>query len=189
MQGNWISAVATKQNSSFIAGIFIHGSRVLFLSNKKAKMNRATMHLFNRLLWCQARKESVQSVSRASVLLPHDLFVRLSSKYAYQFNKHLIMCLTMIVPDFHWHRTPVCIEDLFWITLFYYPLASPEKHLDVAKANSAAEAKLILEVANQGGLQPGQGSDAPAVRQGPARAVLDSILPQPSSAAGRGHIK
>lgn len=37
-----------------------------------------------------------------------------------QFNKRLSMCLTIIVLNSHWHGTQACIEDLFWITLYYY---------------------------------------------------------------------
>lgn len=71
--------------------------------------------------------------------------------------------------------------------LLYYRLISPAKHLDVAKAYSATQAKANRGDGELARLQPGQGQDAPAARTGPTRVVLARIWP--IGAAGRGDVK
>lgn len=65
--------------------LFINGSKsltlILIRRQRGIRPPRALL-LSKRLLWCQARKESVQSVSRTAVLLPSNLFVRLWRKRA-----------------------------------------------------------------------------------------------------------
>lgn len=108
--------LANKQNSSFIARIFIYTSRVLLLST--AKRNKVTLLFFTRFAWCQAGGN--QFHLPFALCAPTQWFIcQTFQETCYQFNKHSSMCLTIIVLNSHCHGTRVWAEDLFWITLYY----------------------------------------------------------------------
>lgn len=135
------------------------------------------MLFFTRFDCCQAGRN--QFHLPLALCAPTQWFIpQTFQETCYQSNKHLSMCLTITVLNFHCHGTQVWAEDLFCITLYYllyHPFTSPAniwmlpKCARVERQSNPGGGKLE-------GLQPGQGWDAPAVRKGHPGAVLASVL-------------